>query len=30
MPESIALAIIAEIHAWLNLRKGSALTPAGQ
>jgi len=30
MPESIALSIIAEIHAWLNLRNGSTLTPAGQ
>jgi len=29
MPESIALSIIAEIHAWLNRRKGSALTPSG-
>ncbi len=29
MPESIALAIIAEIHACLNRRQGSELTPAG-
>jgi len=29
MPESIALAIIAEIHASLNRRRGSELTPPG-
>ncbi len=29
MPESIALSIISEIHACLNLRTGSELTPAG-
>ncbi len=29
MPESIALSIIAEIHAYLNRRKGSELTPSG-
>ena len=29
MPESIALAIIAEIHACLNRRKGNELTPPG-
>jgi len=29
MPESIALSIIAEIHANLNRRKGSELTPTG-
>lgn len=30
MPESIALSIIAEIHAFLNRRDGSMLTSAGQ
>jgi len=29
MPESIALAIVAEIHAFLNRRDGRMLTRAG-
>jgi xanthine/CO dehydrogenase XdhC/CoxF family maturation factor len=29
MPESIALAIVAEIHAYLNRRDGSMLTQTG-
>jgi xanthine/CO dehydrogenase XdhC/CoxF family maturation factor len=29
MPESIALAIVAEIHAFLNRRDGGMLTRAG-
>ncbi len=29
MPESIALAIVAEIHAFLNRRDGSMLTQSG-